>query len=160
MRQEFDTAFRPLESNAACRDKAGRAFEDAWSGHADHDPGPLRAQGLLDTLPSDRLLNARIAGQNAVVTVQLAAPLPFASQLTPGTLAYWLWHKVLQSLDVSEAASFSFLVPLIGVSAGAAFFGETIGGNVALGAMLAALGLYLASSRNPRTSPLPGRRDH
>ncbi|WP_273185524.1 DMT family transporter [Hyphomonas adhaerens] len=89
----------------------------------------------------------------------------FALSLTvlalPGTaLAYWLWQKVLQSLDVSEAASFSFLVPLIGVSAGAAFFGETIGGNVALGAMLAALGLYLASSRNPRTSPLPGRRDH
>lgn len=64
----------------------------------------------------------------------------------PGTaLAYWLWQKALQSLDVSKAVAFSFLVPLIGVSVGALFFNEPITANVIGGAGLAAIGVYLAS---------------
>ena len=64
----------------------------------------------------------------------------------PGTaLAYWLWQKALQSLDVSKAVAFSFLVPLIGVSVGAVFFNEPITANVIGGAGLAAIGVYLAS---------------
>jgi len=64
----------------------------------------------------------------------------------PGTaLAYWLWQKALQTLDVSKAAAFSFLVPLIGVSVGALLFDEPITGNVIVGAGFAAIGVYLAA---------------
>lgn len=68
----------------------------------------------------------------------------------PGTaLAYWLWQRALQSLDVSKAAAFSFLVPIIGVNAGAVFFDEPITLNVVAGAALAAIGVYLASRPRP-----------
>ena len=73
----------------------------------------------------------------------------------PGTaLAYWLWQVTLQSLDVSKAAAFSFLVPIIGVSVGALFFSEPLTINVMGGGALAAIGVYLASRPRSKTSPL------
>ena len=73
----------------------------------------------------------------------------------PGTaLAYWLWQVTLQSLDVSKAAAFSFLVPIIGVSVGALFFSEPLTINVIGGGALAAIGVYLASRPRSETSPL------
>ena len=73
----------------------------------------------------------------------------------PGTaLAYWLWQVTLQSLDVSKAAAFSFLVPIIGVSVGALFFSEPLTINVMGGGALAAIGVYLASRPRSETSPL------
>ncbi|HAW54223.1 MAG TPA: EamA/RhaT family transporter [Hyphomonas sp.] len=73
----------------------------------------------------------------------------------PGTaLAYWLWQGTLQSLDVSKAAAFSFLVPIIGVSVGALFFSEPLTINVMGGGALAAIGVYLASRPRSKTSPL------
>ena len=73
----------------------------------------------------------------------------------PGTaLAYWLWQVTLQSLDVSKAAAFSFLVPIIGVSVGALFFSEPMTMNVMGGGALAAIGVYLASRPRSETSPL------
>ena len=73
----------------------------------------------------------------------------------PGTaLAYWLWQVTLQSLDVSKAAAFSFLVPIIGVSVGALFFSEPMTMNVFGGGALAAIGVYLASRPRSETSPL------
>ena len=69
----------------------------------------------------------------------------------PGTaLAYWLWQTTLKSLDVSKAAAFSFLVPIIGVSLGAGFFGEPLTAGVISGVIFAAIGVYLAS--RPRKS--------
>ncbi len=71
----------------------------------------------------------------------------------PGTaLAYWLWQVTLQSLDVSKAAAFSFLVPIIGVSVGALFFSEPMTMNFFGGGALAAIGVYLAS--RPRSETL------
>ena len=73
----------------------------------------------------------------------------------PGTaLAYWLWQVTLQSLDVSKAAAFSFLVPIIGVSVGALFFSEPLTINVMGGGALAAIGVYLTSRPRSKTSPL------
>ena len=69
-------------------------------------------------------------------------------------LAYWLWQVTLQSLDVSKAAAFSFLVPIIGVSIGALFFSEPLTINVIGGGALAAIGIYLASRPRSETSPL------
>lgn len=71
----------------------------------------------------------------------------------PGTaLAYWLWQVTLQTLDVSKAAAFSFLVPIIGISVGALFFSEPLTLNVMGGGALAAIGVYLAS--RPKADPL------
>ncbi|MBO6686856.1 MAG: DMT family transporter [Henriciella sp.] len=73
----------------------------------------------------------------------------------PGTaLAYWLWQVTLQSLDVSKAAAFSFLVPIIGVSVGALFFSEPLTINVIGGGAFAAIGVYLASRPKSETSQL------
>ena len=70
----------------------------------------------------------------------------------PGTaLAYWLWQVTLQKLDVSKAAAFSFLVPIIGISVGALFFSEPLTFNVIGGGAIAAFGVYLAS--RPKTEP-------
>ena len=70
----------------------------------------------------------------------------------PGTaLAYWLWQVTLQKLDVSKAAAFSFLVPIIGISVGALFFSEPLTFNVIGGGAIAAFGVYLAS--RPKTKP-------
>ena len=71
----------------------------------------------------------------------------------PGTaLAYWLWQIALQTLDVSKAAAFSFLVPIIGVTVGAMFFSEPFTLNVIGGGALAAFGVYLASRPSSRKS--------
>ena len=58
----------------------------------------------------------------------------------------------LQTLDVSKAAAFSFLVPIIGISVGALFFSEPLTLNVMGGGALAAIGVYLAS--RPKADPL------
>jgi len=60
----------------------------------------------------------------------------------PGTaLAFWLWQTVLRAIDVSKAVAFSFLIPLIGISVGALFFGESIGLTTFIGGLFTSLGI-------------------
>lgn len=64
----------------------------------------------------------------------------------PGTaLAFWLWHQTLARLDISKAVAFSFVVPVIGLTAGWLFYGERLSPLALGGAGLSVLGVYLAS---------------
>jgi len=64
----------------------------------------------------------------------------------PGTaVAYWLWLSALQTLPLTRANAFSFLVPIFGLSIGIAFYGEVLTVAIALGASLALIGIILVT---------------
>ena len=58
-------------------------------------------------------------------------------------LAFWLWFTVLKRIEVNRANAFTFLVPVIGISLGAAFFDERLALIQAVGAFLVVLGIFL-----------------
>jgi len=64
----------------------------------------------------------------------------------PGTaLAYWLWTDVLRTVELSRAIAFSFLVPVIGLLLGWAFFDEQLSAMTLLGALTVIGGLAVAN---------------
>ncbi|MAW82499.1 MAG: EamA family transporter [Parvularcula sp.] len=69
-------------------------------------------------------------------------------------LAFWLWQTALAKMDLSRANAFSFLVPFLGITFGAIFFGEPITVNALVGAALAVIGVRLVLARSSKS----GRR--
>jgi len=63
------------------------------------------------------------------------------------SLVYWLWFSILESVELSKANVFSFLIPVFGLALGAMFFGEHIGWPELVGAGLTILGLDLVIRR-------------
>ncbi|WP_201153753.1 EamA family transporter [Rhodothalassium salexigens] len=84
----------------------------------------------------------------------------------PGTaLAFWLWQWTLTRLTVANAVAFSFVVPLIGVALGAAFFDEPLTPVRGAGVALSILGVALAAKPRPQAArtpavAAPGRPDN
>ncbi|MCW8870081.1 MAG: DMT family transporter [Proteobacteria bacterium] len=66
-------------------------------------------------------------------------------------LAYWLWFRVLENVDLMFANSFSFLVPAFGLILGMAFFNEIIGGQVAIGIAIIFIGIILVNLPQKKT---------
>lgn len=60
-------------------------------------------------------------------------------------LAYWLWFRVLENVDLAFANSFSFLVPVFGLLLGMVFFNEIIGRQVAIGIAIIFIGIILVN---------------
>ena len=58
-------------------------------------------------------------------------------------LAYWLWFKVLENVDLVFANSFSFLVPAFGVLMGVFIFDETFDMHSAIGISIIFVGIIL-----------------
>lgn len=76
----------------------------------------------------------------------------------PGTaLAFWMWQITLAHLSVSQAVSFSFVVPIIGLTVGWAYFGETITTITIAGAVISVVGVYLASNGRSDTNEVSRR---
>jgi drug/metabolite transporter (DMT)-like permease len=65
------------------------------------------------------------------------------------SLVYWLWFSLLESVELNKANAFSFLIPVFGLAAGVAFFGEHLAWPEAVGAGLTVLGLDLVIRRRP-----------
>lgn len=63
------------------------------------------------------------------------------------SLVYWLWFSILESVELSKANVFCFLIPVFGLALGALFFGEHIGWPELAGAGLSILGLDLVIRR-------------
>lgn len=64
----------------------------------------------------------------------------------PGTaLVYWLWFTVLEKVPLNRAIAFSFLIPILGLSMGVAFYGETIGWSESGGIVLTVLGIVFVN---------------
>ncbi|MFC2952481.1 DMT family transporter [Marinicaulis aureus] len=68
-------------------------------------------------------------------------------------LAFWLWQTALTKMDLSRANAFSFLVPFLGISFGAMFFGEPVTLNALGGAALAVIGVRLVLARSSKIGP-------
>lgn len=72
----------------------------------------------------------------------------------PGTaLAFWLWCRVLSSLVLAQANSFTFLVPIFGLIFGIVFFNEEIDFLAAVGILLTVLGIFLVNWSGDVTKP-------
>ena len=57
-------------------------------------------------------------------------------------LAYWLWCRILKSVELSHANAFTFLVPVFGLGMGVAFYGEQLSAVSMAGIALTLLGIY------------------
>lgn len=70
----------------------------------------------------------------------------------PGTVAvYGLWINLLERVPLSQANAFSFLVPVLGLSTGVAFFGEAISWIEGGGMTLTILGVAIVAA-GPRSA--------
>lgn len=61
-------------------------------------------------------------------------------------LVYWLWSVILQDVELNRANSFSFLIPIFGLSMGLIFFNESLGWIQFGGITLSLAGIYLVNS--------------
>ena len=62
-------------------------------------------------------------------------------------LVYWLWFSVLEAVALNRAITFSFLVPIFGLTIGALFFGERLSGIQFSGIALVILGIVFVNLR-------------
>lgn len=62
-------------------------------------------------------------------------------------LAFWLWFLVLEKTLLNRANSFSFLVPIFGLSMGVLFYNETLGWPQFIGIALTIIGVALVTHR-------------
>jgi len=64
----------------------------------------------------------------------------------PGTaLAYWMWCRVLERMELNLANAYSFLVPVFGLAMGMIFFQESISGLAIVGIILTVLGIVVVN---------------
>ena len=63
-------------------------------------------------------------------------------------LVYWLWVSILETTPLTQANTFSFLVPVFGLTMGALFFGETLGWLEFAGISLTLFGIALVSRKS------------
>tara|TARA_R110000772_G_scaffold22812_6_gene61579 strand:+ start:353 stop:1264 length:912 start_codon:yes stop_codon:yes gene_type:complete len=64
----------------------------------------------------------------------------------PGTaLVFWLWCRVLSSVELNQANAFNFLVPIFGLLFGVIFFQEGFGVFAIVGVVLTILGIILVN---------------
>ena len=63
------------------------------------------------------------------------------------SMVYWLWISLLESVELSRANAFSFLIPVFGLALGAAWFGEQPGWPELAGAGLTIIGIDLVIRR-------------
>ena len=60
-------------------------------------------------------------------------------------IVYWLWFSVLQNVPLSQANTFSFLIPIFGLALGVLFYEETLGWLELGGIGLTLIGIFLVS---------------
>lgn len=65
----------------------------------------------------------------------------FTLSILGTSLVYWLWFSILTVTPLSRASSFSFLIPVFGISLGILFYGETLGTFEVIGTALTILGI-------------------
>ena len=67
-------------------------------------------------------------------------------------LVYWLWFSVLQTVRLTQANAFTFLVPVFGLLFGVVFFGEALSVIQWSGIAATLFGIYLVN-RRPNERP-------
>jgi len=91
-------------------------------------------------------------------TTDIQWTFPFVSSLLTlsflGTaLAYWLWFSALEKTPLSQANAFSFLVPVLGLTLGFIYYGESLSGLQIIGISLSIFGVALVTRNGASTNP-------
>jgi len=60
-------------------------------------------------------------------------------------LVYWLWFSILETVPLSRANTFSFLIPIFGLTMGILFYDETLGALQLIGIALSIVGVVLVT---------------
>ncbi len=106
----------------------------------------LSAMGWQLVLGSFVLALIALSTEKIHITWNLPFILSLLGLALPGTaLAYWLWCRVLQKVQLNRANAFSFLVPIFGLVIGVAFFKENLGFLTGAGIGLTVLGIVLVN---------------
>ena len=70
--------------------------------------------------------------------------------LISGTLAYLFSNKAQKSIEVGESSVFGYLIPIFGVPVAIVWLGEKITTNFIVGAIIIALGVFVAEIKKKR----------
>lgn len=100
---------------------------------------------------------------NAVVNQIQQAPLPYHlgviyMALLSGNLAYFLWHKAQKTIEIGEAALFSYLGPVFAIPLAVLWLKEEIHTTFILGATIIAIGVFIAEYKKSVPQTLRGHR--
>lgn len=68
--------------------------------------------------------------------------------LLSGSLAYTLWARAQRTVDIGEAALFSYLYPIFSAPLAVFWLGETVTTPFVLGALVTAVGVFIAERRS------------
>lgn len=79
----------------------------------------------------------------------------FYMALLSGSLAYTLFNKAQKTVTVGEAAIFSYLYPLFATPLAVLWLGEKITSQFIVGAVVIALGVFIAEYKRTRLSKMP-----
>lgn len=80
------------------------------------------------------------------ITWNMSFTLSLLGLAIPGTaLSYWLWFRILKETELNHANSFSFLIPIFGVTMGIFFFNEKINTLTLSGIGLTVFGIVLVN---------------
>ena len=105
---------------------------------------PLMAMGWQLVIGSIPLAVIAVATEDPTAvrwTVEFLGSL-IGLSLAGTALAYWIWCKVLKSVELSHANAFTFLVPVFGLGMGMGFYGERLPAIAIAGIALTLLGIY------------------
>jgi len=105
---------------------------------------PLMAMGLQLVIGSIPLAVIAIGTEDPYAirwSAEFLASLIVLS-LAGTALVYWMWCKILMTVELSRANAFTFLVPIFGLGMGVSFYGERIPAIAIAGIALTLLGIY------------------
>ena len=106
--------------------------------------------GFITILPFGlpQILNSRF---QILTSVPLSYHLGvFYMAVLSGTLAYFLWHKAEKTIEISEVNLIAYLYPIFGTPLSVFWLGEKITLPFILGAIVIALGVFLAEWKKKR----------
>lgn len=124
--------------------------------------------GALPGAAAQLLLAALVVLPIALVTAE--APLPSRVDALPalallglgvfGTgLAFLAYFALIQEVGATNAAMVTYVVPLVGLTAGVVYLGEQVGPDVLIGAAVLIFGVWLAQREPPAATATGGSAD-
>ena len=107
--------------------------------------------GFLTVLP----ILALSGGYNQFIPTIQSLTFPyhlgvFYMAVLSGTFAYALWTRAQRTIEIGEAAVFSYLYPLISAPLAVFWLGERVTAPFLAGALLVGVGVYLAEAKRKR----------
>lgn len=78
--------------------------------------------------------------------------------LLSGNLAYYLWHKAQKTIEIGEAALFGYLGPVFAIPLAVLWLKEEITTTFILGAIIIAIGVFIAERKRSTPQRLSGHR--